>query len=77
MLQALHYYAGVEGPHQQAAEMVYMELRVAILRNVVGVHQQSGFPWENYNDVDGGGAGSHPFTGWTALVVLVAAELYG
>ena len=75
--QALHHYAGLDGPHQSTAGTAYRELRAALLGNVIRVYQQSGFPWENYNDVDGGGKGSHPFTGWTALVVLVAAEMYG
>lgn len=48
-----------------------------MLGNIARVHQQSGFPWESYSDADGSGRGSHPFTGWTALFVLVAAELYG
>jgi len=74
--QALHHYAEVEGPHRSAAATAYQELRAAVLGNIVRIQQDSGFPWESYSDTDGSGRGSHPFTGWTALFVLVAAELY-
>ena len=67
----------MEGPHRRAAAAAYRDLRLALLGNIARVQQASGFPWENYSDVDGSGRGSHPFTGWTALFVLVAAELYG
>ena len=76
-VQALHHYASLEGPHQAAAAEASTELRKALLSNVVRVHEATGFPWENYSDGDGAGKGSHPFSGWTALLVLIAAEMYG
>lgn len=42
----------------------------------VKVYNESGYLWENYDDEDGHGKGSHPFTGWTALLVLVAGQTY-
>lgn len=39
-------------------------------------YTESGYLWENYDDEDGHGKGSHPFTGWTALLVLVAGQTY-
>lgn len=42
----------------------------------VKVYNESGYLWENYDDDDGHGKGSHPFTGWTALLVLVAGQTY-
>ena len=75
--QALHHYSGLQGHHQRAADTAYRELRAALLSNVGRVHQETGFPWENYDDATGNGRGSHPFTGWTALFVLIAAEIYG
>jgi glycosyl hydrolase family 63 len=35
------------------------------------------FIWESYDVKQGGrGKGTHPFTGWSALVVLIMAEVY-
>lgn len=76
-LQALYHYSQLPGQHQRAADTAYRELRAALLGNVGRVHRETGYPWENYNDADGAGRGSHPFTGWTALFVLIAANLYG
>lgn len=42
----------------------------------VKVYEDSGYLWENYDETDGHGKGSHPFTGWTALLVLVAGQTY-
>ena len=42
----------------------------------VKVYNESGYLWENYDGDDGHGKGSHPFTGWTALLVLVAGQTY-
>lgn len=42
----------------------------------VKVYNESGYLWENYDDDTGHGKGSHPFTGWTALLVLVAGQAY-
>lgn len=74
--QALHHYKGVSGPHQAQAADVYRQLRANLLGNIVRQYGATGFLWENYDDSDGHGRGSHPFTGWTALFVLVAGEAY-
>jgi len=39
-------------------------------------YQQTGFLWEQYDQVNGKGKGAHPFTGWTSTVVLIMAEAY-
>ena len=47
-----------------------------MLTTIVGNYDKTGFLWENYGDDDAGGKGSHPFTGWTALLVLIAGQQY-
>jgi len=74
--QALHHYMDVPGPHRKKAGEVYSALRANLLANIVQQYKKTGFLWENYDDTDGHGKGSHPFTGWTALFVLVAGETY-
>jgi len=66
------------GPHQAAAGAAYRDLRLNVLGNVVKQYSArgGGYLWENYDDKSGEGTGSHPFTGWTALVALIAAERY-
>lgn len=66
----------VPGASQELAGRIHDELRQNILRNVVQQYHTTGYLWENYRDENGRGQGSHPFTGWTALVVLIAGETY-
>lgn len=76
---ALHSYGFGEragGPHAGQARALYARLRENLVRNTFGEYQRTGYLWEQYNPADGRGQKSHPFTGWTALVVLVMAELY-
>lgn len=39
-------------------------------------YKQTGYVWEQYSENDGKGLKSHPFTGWTSLVLLIMAEEY-
>ena len=75
-LSALDYYKRVEGPYQSTAADIYMELRVNVVRNIYRQYKRTGYIWENYNDKTGEGKGCHPFTGWSALVTLIMAEIY-
>lgn len=68
--QALQHYGKVSGPHQETAMEAHTQLRRNLLRTVVREYQRTGFLWENYDDEDGHGRGTHPFTGWSALFVL-------
>ena len=72
----LHVIGQVPGEQQELAGAVHDELRKNLLSNVVRQYRETGFLWENYRDGSGRGQGSHPFTGWTALVVLIAGEAY-
>ena len=90
-LSALHKYAGLDaryaggggagfpnlvGEHAEEAGRVYMDLRAAVLGNIERQYRETGYLWEHYDDVDGHGKGTHPFTGWTALAVLIMGETY-
>jgi mannosyl-oligosaccharide glucosidase len=72
-LQALEYYKNLEGPHAETARQAYAGLRQAILSNIEAQYTGRGYLFEQYDDSTGQGMSSHPFTGWTALVALVAA----
>ncbi|XP_058047980.1 mannosyl-oligosaccharide glucosidase isoform X1 [Ahaetulla prasina] len=75
-VRALHHYSQVEGPYQEEAAKLYHELRTNVIGNVLQQYLDSGYVWEQYNDSTGRGQGCYPFTGWSALVVLMMAEEY-
>ncbi|XP_035426916.1 mannosyl-oligosaccharide glucosidase [Cygnus atratus] len=75
-LRALHAYGSRPGPHREQAAELYRELRHNLVTNLYRQYAESGYLWEHYSDSTGAGQGSHPFTGWSALVVLVMAEDY-
>ncbi len=64
------------GPVKAQAAVLHQQLRDAVLRNIVHVYNATGAPWENYDDKDGHGKGTSPFTGWSALFVMAAAASY-
>nr|XP_027191588.1 mannosyl-oligosaccharide glucosidase GCS1-like isoform X2 [Cicer arietinum] len=76
VLSALHHYSKESGPYQDKAKAMYKELRSNLIRNIVRNYQQTGFLWEQYDQIKGNGKGAHPFTGWTSVVVLIMAEAY-
>lgn len=75
-VRALHHYSNTEGPYKEKAAALYKELRTNIINNVYRQYVETGYIWEQYNDSTGRGQGSHPFTGWSALTVLMMAEQY-
>ncbi|CAM9798353.1 unnamed protein product, partial [Phaeothamnion confervicola] len=75
-LRALRHYADAVGPHRAVAADAYARLRENVLRTVLGEFHRTGFFWEQYDDRTGEGRRSRPFTGWTALVVNIMAEIY-
>ena len=75
VLDALRHYAHQESsPYSGKAKELFIDLRSNVIGNIVNQYKKSGFLWENYNDNNGSGTGSHPFTGWTALFVLIASS---
>ncbi|XP_077157517.1 mannosyl-oligosaccharide glucosidase [Paroedura picta] len=75
-VRALHHYSLLEGPFQEKAATLYRELRANLIANVFRQYMESGYLWEQYHDGTGKGQGCYPFTGWSALVVLMMAEEY-
>ncbi|NXA44207.1 MOGS glucosidase, partial [Eudromia elegans] len=75
-LRALHHYAAQPGPQRERASHLYAELRANLVGNLFRQYRESGYLWEHYSDSTGRGQGCHPFTGWSALVVLAMAEQY-
>jgi len=72
-LRSLRRYSSAGGPHAMAAAEAADALQSALLDTLVGQYRERGYLWEQYDDGTGEGKGSHPFTGWTALLTLVAA----
>jgi len=71
-----HYSMAALGLNSELAASLYNELRSNVIDNVFLQYRASGYVWEQYNDTTGQGKGSHPFTGWSALVVAIMAEDY-
>ena len=58
------------------AHRIYNKLRSGIIDNVIKEYYRTGYVWEQYDDKTGQGKGCKPFTGWSALVVLMMGENY-
>ncbi|CAL9118938.1 unnamed protein product [Musa textilis] len=77
ILSALYHYSQEAGPYRTMAGTLYQELRSNLIRNIVGNYYETGFLWEQYDQKNKGkGKGARPFTGWTALVLLMMTEAY-
>ena len=77
VISSLKHYAEMGNEkcrHAQLAGELYDQLRKNVVRNVLQQYQKTGYFWEQYDDTKGTGMGSHPFTGWTSLFVLMMAE---
>lgn len=75
-VRAAYHYSNVMGPYQESAKRIYQELRKNLIQNIIMQYRKTGYMWEHYENTEGKGKGSHPFTGWTSLVVLLMAEIY-
>jgi mannosyl-oligosaccharide glucosidase len=76
VLSALQYYAKTSGPYSDKSRQIYGQLRTNLITNMFRVYEKTGHIWEQYDDKTGHGQGSHPFTGWSSLIVLIMSELY-
>ena len=75
-LDALKYYSTIDGPYNALAKEIYIKLRKNLVTNMGNVFNETGFIWEHYDDKTGAGAGTRPFTGWSALVLAIMANDY-
>jgi mannosyl-oligosaccharide glucosidase len=76
ILSALQYYAKISGPYLDKAQQIYKELHMNILKNMLHVYGKIGQICEQYDEKTENGKGSHPFTGWSSLIVLIMSKLY-
>ncbi|CAG9574147.1 unnamed protein product [Danaus chrysippus] len=75
-ISALHHYSVSGGPHAERAKSLHQKLRDNVVSNILSEYKRTGYLWEQYSGEDGKGSGCRPFTGWTALVVLLMADEY-
>ncbi|KAF9977520.1 Processing alpha glucosidase I [Actinomortierella ambigua] len=71
VLRSLKTNYMVEGPHQERVKTIYNELRDNLIQNIYKEYERTGYVWEQYDEASGEGRRSHPFTGWTSMVVLM------
>ncbi|KAG0224250.1 Processing alpha glucosidase I [Actinomortierella wolfii] len=71
VLRSLKTNYMVEGPYQERVKTIYNELRDNLIQNVYKEYERTGYVWEQYDEATGEGRRSHPFTGWTSMVVLM------
>lgn len=75
-LTAFHAYAEQAGPWQTDFRVAYEALRENLIQTITQEYRRTGYFWEQYNQDHGNGQRCHPFTGWTALLVNILAEVY-
>ncbi|KAG1697940.1 hypothetical protein DVH05_015424 [Phytophthora capsici] len=83
-LDALHHYAqpSTGSPFRKEFADAYTALRANVIANIYREYERTGYLWEQYSgDIHAGqhyghGQRCHPFSGWTALVVNIMAEMY-
>eukprot|EP01112_Ceratiomyxa_fruticulosa_P004412 TRINITY_DN1496_c0_g2_i1.p1 TRINITY_DN1496_c0_g2~~TRINITY_DN1496_c0_g2_i1.p1 ORF type:complete len:812 (-),score=157.66 TRINITY_DN1496_c0_g2_i1:58-2493(-) len=63
-------------PHEGECNNIYKDLRERLVNNLFKVYKDTGYLWEQYHPLNGSGQRSHPFTGWSALVLLIMSEIY-
>uniref|UniRef100_A0A7S4PGV9 Mannosyl-oligosaccharide glucosidase n=1 Tax=Guillardia theta TaxID=55529 RepID=A0A7S4PGV9_GUITH len=71
-LKALKRY----GESREEAAQLYVQLRQAIMENMLGQYTKKGYIFEQYDDKTGEGLKHKPFAGWSSLVLLIMAEMY-
>eukprot|EP00158_Paraphelidium_tribonemae_P008608 Partr_v1_DN28627_c3_g1_i3_m49438 putative mannosyl-oligosaccharide glucosidase len=62
--------------YSKEARELYSEIRSRLIECVFEVYQDTGYVFEQYDDIDTAGRRSRPFTGWSSLIVLIMSEDY-
>uniref|UniRef100_A0A914QII3 mannosyl-oligosaccharide glucosidase n=1 Tax=Panagrolaimus davidi TaxID=227884 RepID=A0A914QII3_9BILA len=75
-LEALQHYSTIDGPLKILAKNLYDSLKLNVVTNLSNQYNSTGFIWEHYDDKTGAGAGTRPFTGWSALVLAIMGDAY-
>jgi mannosyl-oligosaccharide glucosidase len=73
---ALRHYGALPGPYAERAAALAIDLRGRLVEAVGREYGKRGFLFESFDADTGAGKGTHPFTGWTALVSLLAADVW-
>ena len=76
---ALHRYSSdltVADTLRTSIGTSYQYLRMGLINMIVDSYSSTGYIWEVYNADTGAGMDNHPFTGWSALVTNLMAEVY-
>ncbi|OLY85243.1 putative mannosyl-oligosaccharide glucosidase [Smittium mucronatum] len=55
---------------------IWININYLVLRSLYNNYKKSGFFYEQYDQSTGDGQRAHPFTGWSALVTLIMADIY-
>jgi mannosyl-oligosaccharide glucosidase len=74
-IEGLRHYASKEGPLQARAADLQKKLAGNVVRNLAANFHRTGFLWEQYDPETGKGQRTHPFNGWSSLVVKIMAGL--
>lgn len=74
--KALYLYKAEGSRYSERLGTIYESLRSNLINNLFKQYQSTGYVWEQYSPINGQGLRSHPFTGWTSLVVALMAENY-
>ena len=76
-IRALHICAkDTTSIYRNQCWTLYKELRNNVLKTILSSYERTGYLWEQYDDRTGEGRRCHPFTGWSALVLNIMAEIY-